>query len=849
MAANLLIYPLDYPPTIVGPSELELRVAELEAKMESVSILGLQDRRDGGNDAIDLELRDTTINVYHSAIPRFGFKDRNQGTKGLMLGGETDGSLTGRIAKFDYLFETPSLIGADIGIARHSGVGTSAVAAGYLSGGNTATNITSKIEKLGFDTESVFLLAAQLQVPLSELAGFATTADSLTFGGLDGTSNTIVAQIRALKHSTESVSLLSATLGTPKTNQTVVGTTSFGLIVGGKRAIGSSVYATTIDKMTWITQLVTPSSLSLSTGLAFSVGVGNDYSGYIVGGRTGAVNSTAISRIANTTESISPIGISLSAPRADAVAVGSSRIGYLLAGGVDPTGEFRSLATVESISRLTFVGADNPLERIEPLSFNLPYGAVGAAGISDYSPGTYSSNSVSIVNLYDGIYSKLGHVHDERYPLQSDVYYRAEVRQKLSADLVLYVDVLNTVPAATGLGTSGNPFETIDEAIATARTYDYNNHSLKIKIANGIYPESVRFDGELFVGLSPAGILLEGNVGNPAAVVISIGAATDGVAINGVGAMNLTVKGVRLTSSRVLTNPDFSNSIALSARSGCQLSYSDVIFAGGFVYHIQVGENSRAILAGNAKITHGCTNHIRVSAQGIWETALAVCTIDITTPVVMDSVLQCSYSALIAFYGDATIGRYLRFTGSAVTGHSLTIDEDGQIYHFGLAGFDKDTTDWSFISGTLGARNLSKKVGIYGNSYISGVKNFANPIGVPEGVALTDAVNLGQLLSRSVMPGGFRLYFPNTGLQIIWGQTAVTGDWQASGTVIQYVYFNQVVGFTGFTYIPTVVTSVDRLVLIKTSPSTYGFEFEGDSPGGNVSQPADGIINWIALGY
>ena len=153
MAVNLLIYPLDYPSTIVGPSDLELRVAELEAKIESASILGLQDRREGGNDATDLDLRDQNIKVFHSPIPRFGFKDRNFGTKGFMLGGETDLSLTGRIAKFDYLFETPTLIGADIGIARHSAAGTSAATDGYLVGGNTATSITAKIEKLNFGSE------------------------------------------------------------------------------------------------------------------------------------------------------------------------------------------------------------------------------------------------------------------------------------------------------------------------------------------------------------------------------------------------------------------------------------------------------------------------------------------------------------------------------------------------------------------------------------------------------------------------------------------------------------------------------------------------------------------------
>jgi hypothetical protein len=873
MAVNLLIYPLDYPATIVGPSDLELRVIELEDKMESVSILSLQDRRDGGNDAIDLELRDTTIGVFHSAIPRFGFRDRNLGTKGFVLGGETSGSLTGRIAKFDYLFETPTLIGADIGIARHSGAGTSAVAAGYLSGGNTATNITAKIEKLFFDNESVSLLAQQLQVPLSELVGFATTADSFTFGGLDGVTNSIVGQVRSLKHASEAVSLLAATLAVPKSNATVVGTTASGFIVGGKTAIGTTVYSQSIEKMTWITQSIAPSSLSLApNGVAFSVGVGNDFSGYILGGRSGAVNTATISRIAHTTESISPISIALTTPRSDATAVGSSRIGYLMAGGTDPNGEFRSLAAVSSISRLTFVGAENPIERLEPLSFSLPYAATGASGISDYSPGTYSSNSVSIVNLYDGIYSKLGHVHDERYPLQSDVYYRPELRRKLNANLNLFVNILNTTPAAVGLGSAANPFGTIAAAIAYARTFDFNNYALKIKVADGIYPEAAIFSATDFVGLNESGILIEGNIQTPAAVVIATSQTTAATAVKVFGELRLGVRGFRLTSSRSVVDPE--NSRGLEADRGGIVDYGDIVFGSGFGFHVLIQAGGRGNFTGNARITGDCYNHVRLRNGGSWSTTPSsgpYATIVFANPIAVDTLLECSYGGLFNFTTNSN-DRALRFTtavafvGPAVTGYSFVIDEDGAFYHGPLTNFDSGAPDWGFIPGSLGAKDFRREVRTdASNQNIRGIKSFANPISIPDGVLAQDGVNLQQLLEHVKISPGQRRIRLGAHIQLLLGSFAIggsntifsspfgtiygSGSWGTAGPLSIEILFNTVPGSVDYVGNPLMFTSEDQMCQRRVKRYPTKFTYDIDEVAGYQLGTTTVYVDWWAIGF
>jgi hypothetical protein len=793
MAVNTLIYPLDYPPTIVGLSDLELRVIELEDKMESVAILGLQDRRDGGNDAIDLELKDTSIGVYHSAIPRFGFREKNLGTKGFILGGETDGSLTGRIAKFDYLFETPSLIGADIGIARHSAAGTSAVAAGYLSGGNTATNITAKIEKLNFDSESVSLLAQQLQVALSELAGFATTADSFTFGGLAGTTNSIVAQIRALKHSTEAVTLLSAVLAMPKSNMAVVGTTTSGFIVGGKIGIGTTVYSQSIEKMTWVTQSVAPASFSLSAATAFNVGVGNDFSGYIVGGRSGGSNATTISRIAHTTGSISPVSVALTTPTSDATAVGSSRIGYLLAGGTDPSGEFRSLSSTGSIQRLTFVGAENPVERVEPMSFSLPYAAVGASGVSDYSPGTYSNNVVSIVNLYDGIYSKLPHVHDDRYPLKSDVYYRSESRQKLNADLDLYVDTLNTVPGTAPLGSIANPFATITRAIEYAKGFDFNSHRLRIKIANGIYEESLRFDSSEWTGLKSVGnnaaVILEGNA-VASAVIIKTTVSTTEKCLRVEGNMDVWVKGVKFLSTKdqQSVTPYVS---ALWATNGGTIVYSNIVFGSGFTVHVGVDYGGQAIITGPVLVEANAAYHVVALRGGIWDPriqdrldlfpveipalapnafAAAAANIVFATGLTIESIFRAESGGVIH-----ARHLYVTFIGSAtVTGYACTLKPGGIAYTSRTT--DRDTAlEWSNVPGSLGYFNNSGVL-MMNNSHgvIRGDREFYSPLTIPDGILPGHAINLSQLNDAQI---GLSNYTP--GSVILWdtGRGPIPPGW------------------------------------------------------------------------
>lgn len=880
MAANLLIYPLDYPATIVGPSELELRVIELEARMEAVAILGLQDRRNAGDDAIDLELKDTSIAVFHSPIPRFGFRQKYQGTKGFLVGGETSDSLTGRIAKFDYLFETVSLIGADLGIARHSSTGTSAVSVGYISGGNTSSNITARIEKLSFDTESVSLLASQLTVPVSEMAGFATTAASFYVGGFSGASNSIVGEFRSLNHTTENTSLLAASLAVPKSNMAMVGNTSQGFSVGGKLAIGTTVYATSIDKIVWLTQEISVAGFSLAApGVAFNVGLGNDFNGYIVGGRSSAVNTARIDRIAHTTESISPVGISIATPVSDATAVGTAKLGYIMSGGADPTGEFRSTAAVATTQRLTYIGADNQIERVEPLAFNLPFAACGATGVSDYSAGTYNSNSVSIVNLYDGIYSKLGHVHDDRYPLIEQIYYRTDLRRKLNADITFFVNSLNTVPVAIGLGSIDNPFATIGAAVSWAAGFDYNSHSLKIKVADGTYQESIVFDGTEWVGLRSrgkgAGIILEGNTVNPAAVILINTPTTGETGIRVENSLDVWVRGFKMQCTFV-SDFRYTISSALYAYNAGVIVYSDMIFGSGFDYQLLARLSSFLTIAGSVYVEANCRVHVHVASGSYWSansgdqryaqfpnrTSVNPANIIFNTGLTMFALFEAA-GGLIAFDDIIT------FTGSnVVTGISALIGYGGIIYSSVPVEID-NPAKFAFVPSTLTQVNQNIEVRTSGNQDITGIKTFNNNIRVPNAVVSSDAVNLAQLsyiredvrnqrdadvkeLNNTIgyhanwREGMFRI----GPIQIIFGRTVVYGAWQAAGSVYADIsYASSAPDYTVFTSPPTVTASPDRLLVYGVIANVDKFNVQLDSPGGNIFQPDNCTLCWIAIGY
>lgn len=844
MAVNLLIYPLDYSPTIVGPSDLELRLIEVELKIELMALLAVQDRRDAGTDAIDIDLKDPSIGIFHSGVPRFGFRDRNIGSKGLMLGGESNNSLTGRITKFDYLFEASSMIGADIGIARYSGVGTSAVNSGYLLGGDSGASVTAKIERVDFQTELVYLLSQELQTPLSEAAGFATAAQSLVFGGLSALTTTIINQIRSFRHADESTSLLAAQLAVPKSNTTVVGTTRVGYIVGGKTVIGSNAYSQSIELMDLLTQSISLSGLSLSVGgLAFSVGVGNDANGYIVSGRQANANVNTIQKIAYATGILSPLAVSLSPAISDATAVGSSRIGYVLAGGSTPTGEFKTLNPAASVSRLTFVGEENPIEKLEPIAFALPYPVVGASGVSDYSPGVYSGEASTILNLYDDVYAAKNHGHLQ-YALTDDVYYRGQLRLKLASNLILYVDAANTVPTATGLGTLSNPFQTINAAISSAKQFDYNSHNLTIKVADGLYTESVSFDGIEWVGLksqgSGAAIILEGNIVTPGSVIIRSTNSTLNWCVRVEKDVDVWVRGIRTSSS--YTTVGVGASLAFYVLGGT-LTYSDVEFGSGFYHHV-LGRGGVVRIAGDCEVLDSCYQHVRVVEGCTWSprrldqryslfpgaAAIVPSNIKFATGLTMDALFTAETNASIDLQHPT-----ITFTGSAVVTGKKGIVQTGGVFRTYRGLSTEDPLEYALVPGSLPYDGLLGDVNFL---------QLLNKLSLTSGESRIVIDNNLQILLGNFAIGGSTVP-PFVGS---FGTIYAPGTWGAGGPLSTEIYFSSIAGVTAFTGQPIVFTSESHMSQKRIARYVDKFVYDIDEVAGYLLGTSTVYVNWIAIG-
>lgn len=129
---------------------------------------------------------------------------------------------------------------------------------------------------------------------------------------------------------------------------------------------------------------------------------------------------------------------------------------------------------------------------------------------------------------------------------------------------------------------------------------------------------------------------------------------------------------------------------------------------------------------------------------------------------------------------------------------------------------------------------------------IAGVKTFSSSPLVPVGSTASAAVNFAQLSALTqVIPLTNCLKIGNK--QIIWGATAVTGDWGAGGAVAYAITFSSSAPTrSAFTSVPVVSVVTDRLLAIQADPSVSGISGFLDQAG--ISQPNNCILYWIAIG-
>lgn len=179
-------------------------------------------------------------------------------------------------------------------------------------------------------------------------------------------------------------------------------------------------------------------------------------------------------------------------------------------------------------------------------------------------------------------------------------------RKRLQANLTLYVATTGS-DSNDGL-TAGTPLLTIQKAWATLQAdYDLNGFSATIQVADGTYTAGLNALGPIVGQVSGSSVVLNGNAGSPANVLINTGASACVQASAGGG---VTVKNLKLQST----------ANALLANAGGIITGGNGLIFGtvsaGFA-HIFASGNGVVNMVSSYTISAGAGYHFYASLGGV----------------------------------------------------------------------------------------------------------------------------------------------------------------------------------------------------------------------------------------
>lgn len=239
------------------------------------------------------------------------------------------------------------------------------------------------------------------------------------------------------------------------------------------------------------------------------------------------------------------------------------------------------------------------------------------------------------------------------------------IRTRLLTDLTLYVDVTLGNDANSGLSPgSGNAFKTIQKAIkVVSNNYDLAGFNATIQCADGTYPESLALGA--YVGRYNQGhsgpVLIQGNLGNPSAVVI---APASGNCVTGVetGGLEWDFQAVKFVSA---------TGAGISCDLGSWVNCTNVVFGACATQH---GISTGGILefTGGYTINGNSLYHLFSTSRGsiLYNGAQTVTLTGTPTFTAFALASNLSYitipTSLVTFSGSATGTRYTVTTNSIV---------------------------------------------------------------------------------------------------------------------------------------------------------------------------------------
>lgn len=232
---------------------------------------------------------------------------------------------------------------------------------------------------------------------------------------------------------------------------------------------------------------------------------------------------------------------------------------------------------------------------------------------------------------------------------------QANAREKLSADLNLYVDGVSGSDSNAGLASGASAFQTIQKAVnVLAEKYDLGGYNATIHVADATYTGNVVLKD--YVG--PGMATIDGNSGTPANVFVNVAA---GAAFSADGILRpWTIQNLKIAAA----------TYGIQASRGAKIYYSGINFSTCTTAHLYADFGGYLKCTGNYTVSGAAAFHWRVT-----DFAVAECqskTITFTTNPTALPMIWVSASNVQA--------RSITFTnGGYITGKRYAVDLNGII--------------------------------------------------------------------------------------------------------------------------------------------------------------------------
>lgn len=267
------------------------------------------------------------------------------------------------------------------------------------------------------------------------------------------------------------------------------------------------------------------------------------------------------------------------------------------------------------------------------------------------------------------------------------------IRERLTANLTLYVRTDGNDANSGRVNSAGGAFLTIQKAINVITALDIGIYNVTVQIGNGTYTANVTATNPW---LGSGTVTLLGNTGSPASVVLNMTVPNLGVIQADMGA--------KIYISGMTINTSGTPGIGIAAYRGGMIVVGDnVVFGACTTYHILAQSGGRIVWGTTAySITGAAAYHILSEGPGSHITLVGM-TVTITGTPAFASFLYATTEAYLEYYSNTFVG--------SVTGPRYTVDRNAVIRTLAGLTYLPGNAAGSQNTGGLYDANMSSPVG------------------------------------------------------------------------------------------------------------------------------------------